>query len=252
MAAWQLQTRQFLLPKSGHQLSECEDAVGINALKNRFAVADGATEAFDARSWASLLAHGWVEMTEAALTPREFRAWIEEQGQSLHDSWSGLRLSWYAEEKARAGSFAAFVGLQLELEAGGRPRWKAVALGDSCLIHRRNKSLLDALPVNHYEGFHAAPLLVPSRASMQESVLQQLVVGEGTIEAGDVLLLLSDAAAAWYLMLWESDEKVLALFDNLIREDKEAELARLFESERVAGRIKDDDIAIVRVEVLGP
>ncbi|MBD0371879.1 MAG: hypothetical protein ICV60_13650 [Pyrinomonadaceae bacterium] len=250
MSGWQLQTRQFLLPKSGHQLSECEDAVGINALKSRFAVADGATEAFDARSWARLLAHSWVEIEAPVLTPEGFRAWIEAQGQSLHDSWNGLKLSWYAEEKARAGSFAAFVGLQLDFKAGASS-WKAIALGDSCLIHRRNKSVLGALPIADYQGFNAAPLLVPSRASMQEAVWQQVIVGQGTIEAGDVLLLLSDAVAAWYLMLLERDEKALARFDNLIRDEREAELATLFESERVAGRIKDDDIAVVRVEIMG-
>ena len=49
-AIWELQTRQLLLPKLGHELSECEDAIAIDAERWRFAVADGATEAFDART----------------------------------------------------------------------------------------------------------------------------------------------------------------------------------------------------------
>src|SRR5918911_471453 len=134
MSKERLQTRQFLLPKSGHTLSECEDAVGADLVNGRFAIADGATEAFDAGSWARLLAHGWVSMKEAALTPEEFRAWVLERGRALHDSWSGLSLSWYSEEKARAGSFAAFVGVQLDFESGVRG-WRAIALGDACLMH---------------------------------------------------------------------------------------------------------------------
>jgi hypothetical protein len=250
MSTRQLQTRQFLLPKSGHQLSECEDAVGINALNHRFAIADGATEAFDARSWARLLAHSWVQIDEAALTPEEFRVWVLEQGQSLHDSWSGLRLSWYAEEKAREGSFAAFVGVQLDFQSGV-DGWRGIALGDSCLIHSRNKTVLTALPVSHYQSFNAAPLLVPSRVTMQEAVLQKVVVGQGMIEPGDVLLLLSDAAAAWYLMLVEKDEKTRSLFEGLLKDVRDEELARFFEGERLAGRIKDDDVAVIRVEVEG-
>ena len=66
MSTWQIKTRQFLLPKSGYQLSECEDAIGINAETCRFAIADGATEAFDAQSWARRLAHSWVQVEAAA------------------------------------------------------------------------------------------------------------------------------------------------------------------------------------------
>ena len=73
----------------------------------RFAVADGATEAFDARNWAERLAQHWVEH-DSALTVEDFRQWVAGEGRELHDSWNGLTLSWYSEEKARDGSFAAF------------------------------------------------------------------------------------------------------------------------------------------------
>lgn len=250
MSTLRFQTQQFLLPKSGHELAECEDAIGINMVNGRFAIADGATEAFDARSWAKMLADSWVQIERPALTREEFRAWVAERGQSLHDSWSGLSLPWYAEEKSRGGSFAAFVGLQLDLESGSSG-WRAIAIGDACLIHCRNKAVLSALPVSHYQSFNAAPTLVPSHASMQEAVLQQVVVDSGIVEPGDELLLLSDAAAAWYLMLVEKDERTRASFEALIRDTGDAKLAEFFEVERVAGRIKDDDIAVIRVEVEG-
>ena len=106
---------------------ECEDAIGINRAAGRFAVADGATEAFDARSWARLLAEGWVVSEPPALTPEAFGAWVAGQGTALHGAWEGRTLSWYAEEKARRGSFAAFVGVQLEL-TNGAPHWAAIVL----------------------------------------------------------------------------------------------------------------------------
>src|ERR671932_253708 len=106
---WQLRADQFLLPKEGAQEAECEDAVGVNLAAHRFAVADGATEAFDARNWARRLAEGWVATEPPALSRETFGAWVAEQGVALHDSWQGRTLPWYAEEKARRGSFAAFV-----------------------------------------------------------------------------------------------------------------------------------------------
>lgn len=248
MSTWQFQTQQFLLPKSGHQLSECEDAIGINVAARRFAVADGATEAFDSQSWARLLAHDWVLPGPADQTLDEFRAWVAKQGQALHDSWNGLRLSWYAEEKAQTGSFAAFVGVQFDLDEAA-PCWRAIALGDSCLIHCRNRAIVTALPVSHYESFNATPLLVPSHPSMQQAALEQVVVAGGIVEPGDVLLLLSDAVAAWYLMLVEKDEPARGRFDLLLKTMQESELELLFEKERLNGRIKDDDIAVIRIEV---
>src|SRR5947209_20302168 len=113
-----LQVNQFLLPKEGAQASECEDAIGVNAAAGRFAVADGATEAFDARSWAQQLAHGWVAAEPPLLTRAAFGAWVTEEGTALHGSWQGRALPWYAEEKARRGSVAAFVGVLLEIGAG--------------------------------------------------------------------------------------------------------------------------------------
>lgn len=248
ISTWQFQTQQFLLPKSGHQLSECEDAIGINALTGRFAIADGATEAFDAQSWALRLAHDWVRVKHARLTPEDFRTWVAEQGQGLHESWSGLRLSWYAEEKARTGSFAAFVGVQLDTEVAP-PCWRAIALGDACLVHCRNTRILKALPISNHEMFNATPLLVPSQPSLQEPALDKIVIGSGLLEPGDVLLLLSDAAAAWYLRLADRNDQVRSIFDELLKAARAYDLEHFFDSERLAGRIKDDDIAVVRIEI---
>ena len=70
-AIWDLQLRQLLLTKLGQEASECEDFIAADPRTCRFAVADGATEAFDARSWAERLAHRWVQR-ESTLTLEEF------------------------------------------------------------------------------------------------------------------------------------------------------------------------------------
>src|SRR5947209_6949086 len=216
MSHWHFQTRQFLLAKSGHELSECEDAIGINESTRAFAIADGATEAFAAQSWALKLAHQWVLKNPAPLSVDKFRSWAAAQGEALHDSWDNLQFSWYAEEKSRTGSFAAFIGLQLELDAD-QPRWQAIALGDACLIHSRKHAIVTALPLTNHQSFNATPLLLPSRSSLQEFALSNLVVRAGTIESGDVLLLFSDAAAAWYLRLNDESDQTSVAFEELIR-----------------------------------
>lgn len=243
-SSWDLHTRQYLLPKLGHEEAECEDVIAVDTETARFAVADGATEAFDARNWAERLAQRWVQ-TGSTLTAEEFRKWVEAQGRELRDSWEGLNLSWYSEEKARNGSFAAFVGLEIDIRSKS-PSWKAIALGDACLVHCRSGVLLKSFPLSRSESFNAAPVLVASDSSLHESAMQSLVVESGSCECGDVLLLLSDAIASWYLQRLELNDLDP---DTFLRTTENEELNRFFDDQRSTGKMRNDDLAVVRIEI---
>ena len=241
-AGWELRTQQVLLPKSGFDSSECEDFIGIDEQNCRFAVADGATEAFDARNWAQRLAENWVR-SDSALTSQTFHEWVASEGLALHASWNQLTLPWYAEEKARKGSFAAFVGLELDLMSDA-PSWKAIALGDACLLHCREGALLKSFPVTKSASFNSAPLLVASDPALYKNSADSLVIESGRCETNDILFLVSDAAAAWYLERFEQND-----FSDILRDNSERDAAKFFENERHAGRIRNDDIAVIRVEL---
>lgn len=241
---WDLQLRQLLLPKLDQEASECEDAIAIDTQTCRFAVADGATEAFDARNWAERLAQHWVQR-KSTLALEEFREWVAAEGRELHDSWNGLTLSWYSEEKARKGSFAALVGVELDLK-NESVLWKAIALGDTCLLHCRKETLVKSLPLKCSESFNSAPVLVASDSSLHETSMQSLVTASGTCQADDVLLLMSDAAASWCLQRFENRDLEVAAFLS-VKSDEE--LQKFFDTERLAGRIRNDDLAIVRIEI---
>src|ERR1700752_5408069 len=162
------------MPKLGQEASECEDVIAFDAQTSRFAVADGATEAFDARNWAERLAQHWGQR-KSTLTVEEFREWVATEGRELQDSWKGLTLSWYSEEKARKGSFAALVGVELDLK-GESAAWQAIALGDTCLLHCRNATLVKSLPLCRSECFNSTPVLVASDSSLHESSMQSVVI----------------------------------------------------------------------------
>jgi hypothetical protein len=243
---WRIQTRHFVLPKEGSAAEECEDAVAFDAGSLRFAVADGATEAFDARRWAARLAAEWVGAVRAPLTAREFGPWLKEQGEWLHASWEGRKLSWYAEEKRRAGSYAAFVGLRLET-SGRRMGWRALALGDSCLVQRRGGEVLAAFPLSKSEEFGTTPPLVPSSEALREAALARLVGREGGAEPGDTFLLMTDALSAWYFDAAARRDPEAERFDSLLAASENGSLSELVRRERAAARMKDDDVAVVRV-----
>jgi len=242
-ASWDLELRQLLLPKLDHDASECEDAIAFDIQTARFAVTDGATEAFHAQQWARNLAEHWVRK-EATLTLEEFRNWVATEGRELHDSWNGLTMSWYSEEKARTGSFAAFVGVELDLNSS-TPSWKAIALGDTCLLHCRGSALLKSFPLTRSESFNSNPILVASNAKLHESTMSSAMVESGVCENNDVLLLMSDGAASWCLQRFENGD-----FDpDFLTGKDDEELRRFFDGERQAGRIRNDDLAVVRIEI---
>lgn len=245
---WRIETQHFLLVKEDCAPSECEDAIGINAGSRRYALADGATEGFDSRSWARRLVDGWTQADPAPLSAETFRPWVEEQGRQLHASWADRTLPWYAEEKARRGSYAAFVGLQFG-DGDGALRWQTIALGDSCLIQRRGGAIRRALPISDESQFNSSPVLVPSLGALQESALARATVEGGTAERGDVFLLLSDAGAAWYLKLSKERKAVEEEFDAALAAADGGALLELFRRERRAKRIVNDDIAILRIAV---
>ena len=236
------------MPKSELEMTECEDAIGINLNRNRFAVADGATEAFAAQSWARQLAENWVNSDLAIVTVDEFRTWAAAQGQVLHESWNTAQLSWYAEEKARSGSFAALAGVQVDL-SGDIPCWNAIALGDTCLVHLRNGEIVQALPISSSDSFNATPWLLPSHIVLLDAACERIAVASGAVEHGDFLLLLSDAVAAWLLKLFETGDAP-AYLDRLLRFPLDQDFADFVVYERTSGRLRDDDIAVISIEVL--
>src|SRR3954468_16069446 len=241
--SWHVNARRFILPKDGSAADECEDAVAWSKDASRFALADGATEAFDARRWAMRLAETWVTAKNAPLTVEEFRPWLVEQGGWLRAPWEGRKLSWYAEEKRRAGSFAAFVGLRLERRARVM-RWDAVALGDSCLVQTRGGRVETAMPLSTHEEFNSSPPLVPSNESAHDVALARLVSARGEAERGDVFLLMSDALSAWYFESLAKQDGRAAEFDSLLAASENESLAELVRRERESKRMKDDDVAV--------
>jgi len=237
---------RYLLPKHGNEMSECEDAIGVNETRYRFVVADGATEAFDAGNWSRRLAQNWVDR-EGLLTASEFWQWLIEEGQALTESWKGQQLSWYSEAKQRLGSFAAFVGVEIDFTES-RPNWTAIALGDSCLVHARGNELMDSFPISNSTLFGSAPILAPSAAATNSHASNEIAVSSGRLESGDEVFLLSDAIASWYLRLSEqSDASTRDQFGELLNDNNRHGLEEFLELQRTSGRLKNDDIAIIRL-----
>ena len=67
-------------------------------------------------------------------------------------------------------------------------------------------TLVKSLPLSRSESFNTAPVLVASDSSLHETSMKSVVIDSGSCESGDVLLLMSDAVASWYLQRFENDD----------------------------------------------
>lgn len=238
-----LRVNRFLLHKADAQPGECEDAVGVDATAGRFAVVDGATEGFDSRRWARYLAHGWIRAGACdVMTAEETVRRLGGRLQARHQIDS---LPWYLQERAHQGAFAAFIGLSVQPPG----TWDALALGDACLFQEGRSHFL-AFPLTQPEDFRGRPLLVPSRIDQHPHLVRHVRRNRGLAIPGDCFLLMSDAIACWYLAHARREGDLHGRLHQLMRDDRRSDLEGLVTGERAAKRLRNDDVAMLRIEVL--
>jgi hypothetical protein len=158
-------------------------------------------------------------------------------------------LPWYAAEKARAGAFAAFLGMSF-FASGDSISWQAIALGDSCLIHTRSQRIQSSFPINDPSQFGCRPILVPSNHARLDSAIDQLAIKDGRALVGDVFLLMTDAIAAWYLQAINTSPDTAREFDAYLAGTNDHELEALIRRCRNSGRLRNDDVAAVRIAII--
>jgi hypothetical protein len=231
---------RLLLPKADSSQSDCEDSISIDLQALRFAVADGATEAFDSGRWARYLTTAWTSPSSRTLEGYDFVGRVRPLGERLEKKWFGRTLPWYLEEKAAGGSFAAFLGLQLTPAW----TWSAVAVGDVCLIVERDLAVQQSFPLSSADEFSNRPILIASKTDT-EVTKQALRLGQGVCLPGDVLLIMSDAIACWYLGHATSSGELLGEFHRAL--DSIAAFSILIGRERESRRLRNDDVAVVKL-----
>jgi hypothetical protein len=248
--------RAFRLPRHGHGLEECQDALAADVQRGRFAIADGAAESPYASLWARLLVEEFVRQSErlpswASWLPSLQQRWIIKVSGTVAETVPDTFLNgvpWYLQAGLNQGAFTTFLGLVIE-----ENKWCAMAVGDSCLFQVRREELIRAFPVTRAVDFSNAPWLIGSRTSPSEvphkNGLQQL----GDCQSGDRLLLMTDALAQWFLTQAESGGKPWQALGPLAHAADDASAQQAFatwiEELRHTRRLRNDDVTLPAVSV---
>lgn len=247
----------YWLQKAGNRPDDYEDAYAVSPNGDRLAIADGATETSFAAEWARKLVQEWVisSIPSLDLAADGLGQWM----QALQVAWSdGVNwdaLPWYAVDKAAAGAFSTFLGVELIRDELAEPanvhgqvhtnelvRWRAVAVGDSCLFHIRNGCMLRAFPIECYEQFGNCPYLLSSIPASNSEMARYTHVADGALSAGDQIVLATDALAAWLLQAHGRGEKPWVSLSAL----KEiGEFVSFIDELRDTGQLRNDDVTLV-------
>ena len=260
----------FLKPKKSERLDNCEDVVSAARDLRRFVIADGATTASYSAEWARALCRQAMDTpppvfadfdgtTEGSRTKEDeelLRAWWEGALNFFGPEvpWERLtRPSMF--NKAKAGTGATHAGIEvLDGTESAGVRYRAWALGDSCIIQFRDNQVLTSRPMAKSDHFSHVPMLLMTQPGLVDTYLRHWQNWEATLAPGDLLLMGTDALSEYILKTFENGkgEEVLAWLRDL-QSASRAEGWRKFEefveARRSDGQMKDDDVGLILIEL---
>jgi hypothetical protein len=250
--------------KPGNQPDENEDACKYHLHSNapkktkrvRFnplltvAVSDGATMSPFSSLWARLLAERYVRTPFA--TSKGAKRNIAQAGETWKAEVNRKKLEWYIEYAPKLGSNATLLGIQF-FTAG---KWKAFAVGDTCLFQIRKNKCIGTFPIHNAEEFGNTPPLISTHIPRNNAT--KIWNRATTVDSarwsswriGDVFLLATDAMAHWIMETASLTENSWEEIFHLWSEDQQAEKG-IFENfvtlQREAGKMTEDDTTLVMV-----
>lgn len=210
----------YWVPKLGNSIEEYEDAYAFSGPLRHLAVADGATESSYADRWARDLVNEYTSNPPPVVAPQTpFPGWLTPLQERWREGIDWANLPWFAEEKAKAGAFATFLGVSVFdpeeqkkssfferatafFRRDNKPHpwtWKAVAVGDSCFFHVREGKMIGSFPLTKAEQFNSRPVLLCSNPANNSGVWPEVRFEQGECKPDDLFILATDAVAKWFL-----------------------------------------------------
>jgi hypothetical protein len=227
------------IPKDPNYPEELEDAMCVSLGENRVAVSDGASESFDSKEWAELLANGYIE------DPRLGVDWLRKQIEHYGRAVDSAALSWSKKAAFERGSFATLLGLQHCPESC---IVDVLGIGDSLAALCDCGELLDTFPYTRSDQFEQRPELLStngvlnSRFELPGYFLECHKKWDTTEKQEPVVLLMTDALAHWAL---RSSEQGNPVWRRLIEIKERSTLESLVLEEREVKNMRVDDVTLV-------
>lgn len=220
-----------------------EDAFAGHLTTAAVALADGASTAWQAGEWALHLCGAWVGPDGVwSINEHEARvAVIQRSFLEEAPAEEAAPSQWFADEVSRRGAFAAFLGISFDTTAGTTIPYRALSVGDVCLVQYRNGISIASFPITSSDELDSRPELIGSSVERRTIPPKE---STGQLAPGDVLILASDGVAGLLLGGSATAEHLRAFTHGPLEEVAEA-----LRTAQASDEILDDDYTLVRVSV---
>ncbi len=216
-----------------------EDAYTFSPNGQRLAVSDGASESYDSRVWARLLADKF------ATDPSFKQDWLRSAISAYLAEHNFESMSWSQQLAFKRGCFATLLAVEHDPVAN---QLILFGIGDSVAVLFDGASIARSWPLDEPEKFLERPTLLSTRFEHNDFTrdaefdVRQRVNIDLLGLSDPLLLCMTDALGEWTLrMSRQQPEQVVALL--MIR--TEEELAQLVIAERAAKRMRVDDSTLI-------
>lgn len=240
--------RAFWLPKDIQEPGGYEDAFEIDETRGAAAICDGASSTLFAGRWSALLARGLVTDPPNLHDDQALQDWLRRYREAWSATIDENTLAWHQKPKLLEG--AAATVLWIELDAFDPPsdppsfRLHGHAVGDCCLFVVRGRQIVRTFPMQTSQQFEAHPQVL--RSVNKRSAPVSFLPLEDQCVAGDLLVLCTDALAAWLMRQIETGQSVdWESHWNMTAADWQQWIVSLRESNQI--RYDDSTLVMLRV-----
>jgi len=252
-----MQTVKVLVQKDGNTPEECEDSLKVKYFKEEkllmAVVSDGASQGYESGEFSAILCsefirnNGKIFDSDGELSKKGFMDFLKGARirfeKRIFEKTKDRVLKWYEENAIATGAFATFMGIALDEEKG---EVKVISVGDCFIFHIKLCTSTEAVPEvsiypdNILEASNT-PYLLSTENRYNEKVMENVIKAKFSIEVGDVLLMATDAFSYFLIENIKSEK-----WEKVSRTNEE-QLKSLINSGRKQGKLKNDDVAIIKV-----
>ncbi len=199
--------RAFWLAKDVQNPDAYEDAFGVDGARGMAAVCDGVASSIFSGRWAQILASTTVAQPPNTNDRDALDAWLKNARDAWSQSIDDTALAWHQKPKMLDGAAATLLWVQVvaSVTPDGIPRpyrvW-SFSIGDCCLFHVRANQVLQTFPIQESAQFEENPQAIRSVFKRSDTVAFEAI--ETECNPGDLLVLCTDAVAAWTMRQMEA------------------------------------------------
>ncbi|MBB4843170.1 hypothetical protein HNP55_001689 [Paucibacter oligotrophus] len=233
-------------PKEPQEPASNEDRSAFSEDGARFALCDGASESYNSRLWAKVLAEKF------AANPAFGPEWLAEALRDYIVGHDFEAMTWSQHAGFDRGSFSTLLGVEFD---SAHRTVDTLAIGDCVAILVDGERFVEAWPFADPERFKEHPTLLATK-SEHNAFVSELGFWTNSVKTFHLdacesprLVCMTDALAEWTLRGVRDGEPTLS---RLLGLASEAELAELVLEERAAKRMRVDDSTLIVVSFPNP